>query len=120
MQALKYQQMRVENGDRTARENLAPAFNRAVVAYRKALKLVPKSAPKKADLAVLTEFGNLTHYGFVHRDLMKFTEDGIRYLVVLGKETLDTAVTIDDSFEPLQKRLEVSLLQLDETGEQVI
>ena len=120
MQALKYQQMRVENGDRTARENLAPVFNRAVVAYRKALKLVPKSSPKKADLAVLTEFGNLTHYGFVHRDLMKFTEDGIRSLVVLGKETLDTAVTIDDSFEPLQKRLEVSLLQLDETGEQVI
>ena len=51
---------------------------------------------------------------------MKFTEDGIRALVVLGKETLDTAVTIDDSFEPLQKRLEVSLLQIDETGEQVI
>ena len=120
MQALKYQQMRVENGDRTARENLAPVFNRAVVAYRKALKLVPKSSPKKADLAVLTEFGNLTHYGFVHRDLMKFTEDGIRSFVVLGKESLDTAVTIDDSFEPLQKRLEVSLLQLDETGEQVI
>jgi hypothetical protein len=120
MQALKYQQMRVENGDRAARQNLAPVFNRAVVAYRKALKLVPKSSPKKADLAVLTEFGNLTHYGFVHRDLMKFTEDGIRSLVVLGKESLDTAVTIDDSFEPLQKRLEVSLLQIDETGEQVI
>ena len=51
---------------------------------------------------------------------MKFTEDGISALVVLGKETLDTAVTIDDSFEPLQKRLEVSLLQIDETGEQVI
>ena len=51
---------------------------------------------------------------------MKFTEDGIRSLVVLGKETLDTAVTIDDSFEPLQKRLEVSLLQIDEAGEQVI
>ena len=28
--------------------------------------------------------------------------------------------TIDESFEPLQKRLEVALLQLDETGEQVI
>jgi len=120
MQALKFQQMRVENGDRTARENLAPVFNRAVVAYRKALKLVPKSSPKKADLPVLTEFGNLTHFGFVHRDLMKFTKDGIRSLVVLGKETLDTAVSIDDSFEPLQKRLEVSLLQLDETGAQAI
>ena len=119
MQALKFQQMRVENGDRTARENMAPVFNRAVVAYRKALKLISKSSPRKADLPVLTEFGNLTHYAFVHRDLMRFTEDGIRSLVLLGKESLDKAVTIDDSFEPLQKRLEVSLLQIDETEEQV-
>ena len=119
MQALKFIQMRVENGDRVARENMAPVFNRAVVAYRKALKLVPKSSPKKADIPVLTEFGNLTHYGFMHRDLMRFTEDGIRALVLLGKESLDAAVTIDDSFEPLQKRLEVSLLQLNETEEQV-
>ena len=120
MQALKFIQMRVENGDRTARENMAHVFNRAVVAYRKALKLISKSSPRKADLPVLTEFGNLTHYAFVHRDLMRFTEDGIRALVLLGKESLDMAVTIDDSFEPLQKRLEVSLLQIDETGEQVI
>ena len=119
MQALKFIQMRVENGDRTARENMAHVFNRAVVAYRKALKLISKSSPKKADLSVLTEFGSLTHYGFMHRDLMRFTEDGIRALVLLGKESLDTAVTIDDSFEPLQKRLEVSLLQLNETEEQV-
>ena len=119
MQALKFIQMRVENGDRTARENMAHVFNRAVVAYRKALKLISKSSPKKADLPVLTEFGSLTHYGFMHRDLMRFTEDGIRALVLLGKESLDTAVTIDDSFEPLQKRLEVSLLQLNETEEQV-
>ena len=119
MQALKFIQMRVENGDRTARENMAHVFNRAVVAYRKALKLISKSSPKKADLSVLTEFGSLTHYGFMHRDLMRFTEDGIRALVLLGKESLDAAVTIDDSFEPLQKRLEVSLLQLNETEEQV-
>ena len=119
MQALKFIQMRVENGDRTARENMAHVFNRAVVAYRKALKLISKSSPKKADLPVLTEFGSLTHYGFMHRDLMRFTEDGIRALVLLGKESLDTAVTIDDSFEPLQKRLEVSLLQLNENEEQV-
>ncbi|GIT09476.1 MAG: hypothetical protein CM1200mP30_31060 [Pseudomonadota bacterium] len=48
MQALKFIQMRVENGDRTARENMAHVFNRAVVAYRKALKLFPKNIPKKS------------------------------------------------------------------------
>ena len=119
MQALKFQQMRVESGDRAARENMAPVYNRAVVAYRKALKLTSKSSPRKADLPVLTEFGNLTHYGFVHRDLMRFTEDGMKTLVQLGKESVDVAVTIDDSFEPLQKRLENSLSQLNETEEHV-
>ena len=114
MQALKYQLLRIESGDRTARENMAPVYNLAIVAYRKALKLTSKSTPKKADLPVLTEFGNITHYGFIHRDLMRFTEEGVKTLVKLGKDSVDAAVTVDDSFVPLQKRLESSLTQLGE------
>ena len=112
MQALKYQLLRIESGDRVARENMAPVYNLAIVAYRKALKLTSKSTPKKADLPVLTEFGNVTHYGFIHRDLMRFTQEGVKTLVKLGKESVDAAVSIDDSFVPLQKRLESSLTQL--------
>ncbi len=114
MQALKYQLLRIESGDRTARENMAPVYNLAIVAYRKALKLTSKSTPKKADLPVLTEFGNITHYGYIHRDLMRFTEEGVKTLVQLGKDAVDAAVTVDDSFVPLQKRLESSLTQLGE------
>ena len=114
MQALKYQLLRIECGDRTARENMAPVYNLAIVAYRKALKLTSKSTPKKADLPVLTEFGNVTHYGYIHRDLMRFTEEGVKTLVKLGKDSVDAAVTVDDSFVPLQKRLESSLTQLGE------
>ncbi len=114
MQALKYQLLRIESGDRTARENMAPVYNLAIVAYRKALKLTSKSTPKKADLPVLTEFGNVTHYGYIHRDLMRFTEEGVKTLVKLGKDSVDAAVTVDDSFVPLQKRLESSLTQLGE------
>jgi hypothetical protein len=113
MQALKYQFLRIESGDRSARENMAPVYNLAVVAYRKALKLTSKTTPKKSDLPVLTEFGNLTHYGFIHRDLMRFTEDGVMNLVKLGKDSVDAAVTVDESFVPLQKRLESSLAQLN-------
>ena len=113
MQALKYQFLRIESGDRSARENMAPVYNLAVVAYRKALKLISKTTPKKSDLPVLTEFGNLTHYGFIHRDLMRFTEDGVMNLVKLGKDSVDAAVTVDESFVPLQKRLESSLAQLN-------
>ena len=112
MQILKYELLRIESGDATSRENMANVYNLAIVAYRKALKLTSKTTPKKADLPVLTEFGNVTHYGFIHRDLMRFTKEGVTNLVKLGKETVDAAVTIDESFVPLQKRLESSLNQL--------
>ena len=112
MQALNYQLLRVESGDRSAQENMAPVYNLAVVAYRKALKLTSKKTPKKADLPVLTEFGNITFYGFIHRDRMRFTEEGIKTLVKLGKDSVDAAVKIDDRFVPLQKRLETSMNEL--------
>ena len=113
MQTLKYQFLRNDSGDRSARENMALIFNLAVVAYRKALKLTSKTSPKKSDLPVLTEFGNLTHYGFIHRDLMRFTEDGVMNLVKLGKDSVDAAVTVDESFVPLQNRLESLVAQLN-------
>ena len=112
-QVLKYFLLRIESGDRTARDNMAPTYNKALVSFRKAMKLVSKTAPKKADLPVLTEFANLTFYGFIHRDLMRFTKDGVLALVKLGKEAADAAVTVDESFTPLQKRIEKSLNQLD-------
>ena len=61
---------------------------------------------------MLTEFGNITFYGFIHRDRMRFTEEGIKTLVKLGKDSVDAAVNIDDRFVPLQKRLETSMNEL--------
>jgi len=119
MQSLNYQLLRVESGDRSAQENMAPVYNLAVVAYRKALKLTSKKTPKKADLPVLTEFGNITFYGFIHRDRMRFTEEGIKTLIKLGKDSVDAAVNIDDRFVPLQKRLETSMNELTGHEEEV-
>jgi len=116
VQILKYQLLRIENGDKSARENMAPVYNLALVAYRKALKLINKSAPTKADLPVLTEFANLTHYGFVHRDLMRFTEDGMLDLLRLGKDSIDSAVVLDDSYMVIQRHIENSLLKLEESS----
>ena len=116
MQLLKYQLLRIENGDKSSRENMAPVFNLALVAYRKALKLINKSAPTKADLPVLTEFANLTHYGYVHRDLMRFTEEGMMDLLKLGKDSIDSAVVIDDNYVTLQRHIENSLLKLEEAS----
>ncbi|MDP7630835.1 MAG: hypothetical protein QGF03_09715, partial [SAR324 cluster bacterium] len=118
MQGLKYHLLRIESGDKLARENMAPTFNMAVVAYRRAIKLVSKTNPKKGDLPVLTEFANLTQYGFVHRDLMRFTKDGVKHLMKLGKDTIDAAVTVDQSFMPLQKRVESAINQLERAEEE--
>ena len=118
MQGLKYHLLRIESGDKSARENMAPTFNMAVVAYRRAIKLVSKTNPKKGDLPVLTEFANLTQYGFVHRDLMRFTKDGVKHLMKLGKDTIDAAVTVDQSFMPLQKRVESAINQLERAEEE--
>ena len=43
---------------------------------------------------------------------MRFTEEGVKTLVKLGKDSVDAAVTVDESFVPLQKRLESSMTQL--------
>ena len=118
MQGLKYHLLRIESGDKSARENMAPTFNMAVVAYRRAIKLISKTNPKKGDLPVLTEFANLTQYGFVHRDLMRFTKDGVKHLMKLGKDTIDAAVTVDQSFMPLQKRVESAINQLERAEEE--
>ena len=97
---------------------MAPTFNKGLVAFRKAMKLVSKTAPKKSDLPVLTEFANLSFYGFIHRDLMRFSKDGVMNLVKLGKEAADAAVTVDPSFTPLQKRIEKSINQLKQAQEE--
>ena len=49
---------------------------------------------------------------------MRFTEEGVKTLVKLGKDSVDAAVTVDDSFVPLQKRLESSLTQLSKDEEE--
>ena len=118
MQLLKYQFLRIEYGDKSARENMAPVYNLALVAYRKALKLINKSAPSKADLPVLTELANLTHYGFIHRELMRFTEDGMMGLLKLGKESIDSAIVLDDSYISLQRHIESSIFKLEESSKQ--
>jgi hypothetical protein len=112
MQLVRYWMLRIESGDDTARPHVAPAFNQSVVAYRKSLKTVSMSMPKKADLPALAEFANLAHYGYVHRDLMRLNKEGLAKLIELGKEAADAAMTVDEAYSPLQKRLLRTLNQM--------
>lgn len=105
MQMVRYHMMRMEAGDDMARPFVAPAFNSAVVAYRKSMKTVSQAMPKKQDLPALAEFANLTFYGYMHRDLMRLDKEGVKKLLQLGKEAADAAMTVDEAYAPLQNRL---------------
>ena len=47
---------------------------------------------------------------------MRFTEEGLRDLLNLGKDSIDSAIVIDDSYIALQRNIENSLLKLEESS----
>jgi hypothetical protein len=51
---------------------------------------------------------------------MRFTKDGVKHLMKLGKDTIDAAVTVDQSFMPLQKRVESAINQLERAEEEEV
>ena len=97
--------MRMEAGDDQARPFVAPAFNAAVVAYRRSMKTVSQSMPKKQDLPALAEFANLTYYGYINRQIMRLDKEGLKKLLQAGKDAADAAMTVDESYAPMQARL---------------
>ena len=104
-QMVRYHIMRMEAGDDQARPFVAPAFNAAVVAYRRSMKTVSQSMPKKQDLPALAEFANLTYYGYINRQIMRLDKEGLKKLLQAGKDAADAAMTVDESYAPMQARL---------------
>ncbi|MEK9973310.1 MAG: hypothetical protein VW876_07710, partial [Deltaproteobacteria bacterium] len=83
----------------------APPFNAAVVAYRRSMNTVSQSLPKKQDLPALAEFANLTYYGYINRQIMRLDKEGLKKLLQAGKDAADAAMTVDESYAPMQARL---------------
>ncbi|MBF0236324.1 MAG: hypothetical protein HQM12_01350 [SAR324 cluster bacterium] len=111
MQALQYYLMRIEAGDYSMMEKLFPTYKKVIACYKKAMSLTSKTTVTKADLPVLSEFANATHYGYVHRDLFKITREGVLDLLRQGKEAIDDAVVIDPNLVRLQSRLIYSITE---------
>ncbi|MGK5092938.1 hypothetical protein WDW89_13095 [Deltaproteobacteria bacterium TL4] len=114
MQSMQYQIIRIEAGDQSVQNNLIPIYSKAVAAYKKALTLTKKETATKSDLPILIEFALVTHYGYIHRDLMRITKDGILDLLKQGKETIDNAVLLEPSLTRLQSKILIAIKIMEE------
>ena len=105
MQAVQYYLLQMEAGDNSSQELVTPTFNKAVVAYRTAMKTFKRSRAGQKDISLLVEFASLTHYAFSCRRMMKLSKEGVRMLLKEGKKAVDIAVMLDPSHAGLQMRL---------------
>ncbi len=105
MKAMQHYLMRIESGDESCQEAVTPTFNKAVVAYRSAMKHYMKKNVQKKDLASLVEYASLAHYAYVCHKSMKLTKAGLEALLKEGKKAIDAAVLIDPKYTAQQSQL---------------
>ncbi len=109
MKAVQHYLLRIESGDESCENAIAPTFNKAVVAYRSAMKYFGRKNPEKRDLSPLVEYASLAHYAYVCRKSMKLTKGGLQTLLQEGKKAVDAAVLLDSSYTSLQSKLIMAL-----------
>jgi len=112
MKAVEHYIIRVETGDSSCTPNITPTFNKAVVAYRKALKRTSVSHPSKQDLPVFVEIAQIARYARVRRSSMKLSKEGVIDLLKEGKKAADIAVQLDDRYLDLQMKVLKDLIDL--------
>ena len=114
MQAMQFYLVWIETGEYSFRDKLLPTYKKAVGAYKKAMNLTTTSTTTKADLPILMEFALVTHYGYIHRDLMRITEDGVMGLLRQGQEAIQAAVLVEPELVRVQNRIENAIQTLRE------
>lgn len=105
MAAVRFLMLRMQSEDNTARVSVAPTFNKAIVAYRKALKRTSFSDPNRSDLPVMGEFAQISNFAFQNRELMKLTNDGTLENLRLAKKAVDAAVMVNRHYGRLQLKI---------------
>jgi len=109
MYAVKVLNVRMEQGDYSVRDAIAPTFNKAIAAYRKGLKRISSISPSRADAANMAEFCRIAHFAHMHRDSMRLTREGVAEILKIAKKAIDAAVLVDRRHSALQMRLIVAL-----------
>lgn len=118
MAAVRLLMLRMQSEDNTARTAIAPTFNKAVVAYRKALKRTSFSDPSRSDLPVMAEFTQVANFAFLNRKLMMLSPDGVLNNLRMAKKAVDAAVMVNRHYGQLQLKIlnAINILETKKLG----
>ena len=116
MQALRFLSLRVLMDDYSARPAMTPTFNKAIVAYHKALKRSSFANPKRGDITVLAEFAQVSFYAYQHRKMLNLANHGVLKILEMGKKSLDALVPNNRVYQGQQKQIMKAIGSLKKFG----
>ena len=109
MQALRILTLRVVMRDLTARPSMTPTFNKAIVAYHKALKRSSFLNPKRGDITVLSEFAQISYYAYEQRKMLSLANHGVLKILEMGKKAVDVLAPSNRAYLNQQKQIQAAL-----------
>ena len=116
MQVLRILTLRVVMRDLTARSSMTPTFNKAIVAYHKALKRSSFTNPKRGDITVLSEFAQIAYYAYEQRKMLSLANHGVFKILEMGKKAVDALVPCNRAYLNQQKQIQVALRSMRKYG----
>ena len=105
MQALRILTLRVVLKDFSARPAMTPTFNKAIVAYHKALKRSSFTNLKPGDITVLAEFAQVSYYAYEQRKILNLANHGVVKILETGKKAVDALVPRNRIYSNKQKQI---------------
>ena len=112
MQALRILTLRIVMKEFSARPSLRPTFNKAIVAYHKALKRALLSNPKRTDIIVLSEFVQVSYYAYEQRKLLNLANHGVLKILEMGKKAVDVLAPSNRVYIKQQKDIVSALKKM--------
>ena len=109
MQVLRILTLRLVMRDLTARPSMTPTFNKAIVAYYKALKRSSFSNPTRGDITVLSEFAQISYYAYEQRNMLSLANHGVLKILEMGKKAADVLAPRNRTYLNQQKQLQAAL-----------
>ncbi len=116
MQALRILTLRVVMRDLTARPSMTPTFNKAIVAYHKALKRSSFTNPKRGDITVLSEFAQISYYAYEQRKMLSLANHGVLKILEMGKKAVDVLAPRNRAYLNQQKQIQAALKSMRRYG----
>ncbi len=116
MQALRILTLRVVMRDLSARPSMTPTFNKAIVAYHKALKRSSFTNPKRGDITVLSEFAQIAYYAYEQRKMLSLANHGVLKILEMGKKAVDVLAPRNRAYLNQQKQIQAALKSMRRYG----